>query len=53
MNVFQKAYHGEIHVDFVGRRRQWFMLSATLVVISILALSIRGTEAAGAFVRLV
>lgn len=42
MNVFQKAYRGEIHVDFVGHRRRWFTFSAVIVAVSLLALLVRG-----------
>jgi preprotein translocase subunit SecF len=42
VNIFQKAYQGEIHIDFVGKRRLWFTISAAIVGVSMLALLIRG-----------
>jgi preprotein translocase subunit SecF len=35
-----RLYTGEISYDFIGRRRRWYTISATLMVISILALLI-------------
>jgi preprotein translocase subunit SecF len=37
-----KLYVGDISYDFVGHRRRWYAISATLLLISILALSLRG-----------
>jgi preprotein translocase subunit SecF len=42
MSLARRLYHGETHFDFVGRRRWWFGLSAVLMVISALALGLRG-----------
>ncbi|MBM3695417.1 MAG: protein translocase subunit SecF [Actinobacteria bacterium] len=42
MNLARRLYWGTTHFDFVGRRRRWFMLSAALMVVSALALGIRG-----------
>ena len=42
MSLGSRLYHGETHVDFVGRRRLWFALSGALLVISALALGLRG-----------
>jgi preprotein translocase subunit SecF len=36
-----RLYHGETNVDFVGRRRLWFTISAVAVLVSILALFTR------------
>jgi preprotein translocase subunit SecF len=37
-----RLYHGETAFDFIGRRRRWFALSATVIVIGFLALGVRG-----------
>ena len=37
-----RLYRGEVSVDFVGRRKLWYTLSAAILVISIAALLIRG-----------
>ena len=37
-----RLYTGEISYDFIGRRRRWYIVSAVLIGISILALLIRG-----------
>jgi preprotein translocase subunit SecF len=42
MNVFQRAYRGEIRIDFVGLRRRWFTFSAAIIAVSILAMLLRG-----------
>ena len=31
MSLAHRLYHGETHFDFVGRRRQWYTLSAVLL----------------------
>jgi len=36
-----RLYHGETNIDFVGRRKSWFTLSAVAVLISIVALFTR------------
>ncbi len=33
-----KLYRGEVSLDFVGRRRTWYAVSAALIVLSVLAL---------------
>jgi preprotein translocase subunit SecF len=35
-------YRGDVSIDFVGRRRQWYALSAVLLLIAIGALLVRG-----------
>jgi hypothetical protein len=30
-SIWQRLYHGETNVDFVGRRRRWFTLSLAAV----------------------
>jgi preprotein translocase subunit SecF len=37
-----RLYTGEISYDFIGHRRRWYLLSAILIAISLLALLIRG-----------
>ena len=42
MNWFRKMLRGETEYDFVGRRISWFRFSAALLVIAVLAFSLRG-----------
>jgi preprotein translocase subunit SecF len=37
-----RLYHGETNVDFVGRRRLWFLISGIAVIVSLLGIGIRG-----------
>jgi preprotein translocase subunit SecF len=37
-----KLYRGEVSLDFVGRRKMWYLISAGIIVISIVALLVRG-----------
>jgi preprotein translocase subunit SecF len=37
-----KLYRGEVSFDFVGRRRLWYTISAFILVISIVAVIVRG-----------
>ena len=37
-----RLYHGRTTVDFVGRRRTWFIISAVVILIGLGSLSIRG-----------
>jgi protein-export membrane protein SecD/preprotein translocase SecF subunit len=43
-SVLRKFYRSEFNVDFIGRRRMWFMISGTIVLVSLIALipSVRG-----------
>ena len=50
MSLASRLYHGETHFDFVGRRRWWFGLSAVLMLISALALGLRGLNLSVDFV---
>ena len=35
-------YRGESGIDFIGRRRTWFIISGVLILISLGALGLRG-----------
>jgi preprotein translocase subunit SecF len=37
-----RLYTGEVSYDFIGHRRRWYIVSAILITISILALLVRG-----------
>ena len=37
-----RLYRGETSVDFIGRRRRWYMVSALFIVVSIGALAVQG-----------
>jgi preprotein translocase subunit SecF len=37
-----QLYTGEVSYDFIGRRRRWYLLSAILIAISLLAVLVRG-----------
>ena len=37
-----RLYTGEISYDFISRRRRWYIVSAVLITVSILALTLRG-----------
>jgi len=50
MSLLSRLYHGETRFDFVGRRRWWFGLSAALMLISALALGLRGLNLSVDFV---
>ena len=39
-----KLYRGEVSFDFVGRKRTWYMISGAILVISIVALLVRGLD---------
>jgi preprotein translocase subunit SecF len=41
-SIWSRLYHGETHVDFVGRRRLWFTLSAIAMLVSIVSFATRG-----------
>ncbi len=41
-NLTHRLYTGEISYDFVARRRRWYIVSAILVTLSILAVLVRG-----------
>ena len=39
-----RLYRGETSVDFIGRRRRWYTVSAAFILISIAALAIQGLQ---------
>jgi preprotein translocase subunit SecF len=40
--IASRLYRGETAFDFVGHRRRWFALSATVILIGLLALGVKG-----------
>jgi preprotein translocase subunit SecF len=42
VGVFSRLYRGDIDIDFVGKRKIWYALSAALLLISIVGLLIHG-----------
>lgn len=42
MSKLGQLSRGETNIDFVGLRKRWFTISATLIAISLLALAVRG-----------
>ena len=43
-NLTGRLYRGEISIDFVSRKKLWYIISGCILVISILALGIRGLD---------
>jgi len=39
-----RLYRGEVSYDFVGRQRRWYTISAAILIISIVALLVRGLD---------
>jgi preprotein translocase subunit SecF len=39
-----RLYRGEISYDFVGRKRRWYMISGAILLISVVALFVRGLD---------
>jgi preprotein translocase subunit SecF len=42
MSVLSRLYHGETNIDFIGRRRLWFAISGTIVLLCLITLTTRG-----------
>ena len=42
MSRLGQLSRGETNIDFVGLRKRWFTISATLIVVSLIALAVRG-----------
>ena len=40
--IGHQLYTGEVSYDFVGKKRLWYTISATLLLVSVLAIAIRG-----------
>jgi preprotein translocase subunit SecF len=43
-NLTGRLYRGEISIEFVSRKKLWYIISGCILVISILALGIRGLD---------
>jgi preprotein translocase subunit SecF len=41
-SIWTRLYHGETHIDFVGRRRLWFTISLIAIAISVISFVTRG-----------
>jgi preprotein translocase subunit SecF len=41
-NIGGRLYRGEVSIDFVGRKKLWYTISAAIVIVSLAALLIRG-----------
>lgn len=41
-SIWQRLYHGETSIDFVGRRRTWFLLSGAVIVVGLVSLFVQG-----------
>jgi preprotein translocase subunit SecF len=39
-----RLYRGEVSVDFVGRRKMWYRISAVILLVSIVAVFVRGLD---------
>ncbi|EFC83785.1 protein translocase subunit SecF [Parafrankia sp. EUN1f] len=42
MSMLGRLYRSEFHVDFVGRRRVWYVVSGVLLTICVLSMIVRG-----------
>src|SRR5438045_26577 len=42
--VGAKLYRGEVSVNFVGRQRLWYTISALILLVSVVALLVRGLD---------
>ena len=38
----QRLYNGQLSVDFIGRRKTWYLISGAILIVAIAALGIRG-----------
>jgi preprotein translocase subunit SecF len=43
-NIGAKLYRGEVSVNFVGRQRLWYTISGLILLVSIVALLVRGLD---------
>ena len=44
MSVIRKLYQGETNIDFIGKRRLWFTISALIVLASLAVIAFRPAE---------
>jgi preprotein translocase subunit SecF len=42
--IGHRLYTGEVSYDFIGHRRRWYIVSAVLIGVSLLALVLRGLD---------
>ncbi len=42
--IGSRLYRGEVSIDFVGRKRTWYTISGAILLISIVALLVRGLD---------
>jgi preprotein translocase subunit SecF len=42
--IGHRLYTGEVSYDFIGHRRRWYLVSAIMIVVSILSLAFRGLD---------
>jgi preprotein translocase subunit SecF len=42
--IGHRLYTGEVSYDFIGHRRRWYIVSAILIAVSLLALGVRGLD---------
>ena len=42
--IGHRLYTGEVSYDFIGHRRRWYIVSAILIAVSLLALAVRGLD---------
>jgi len=43
-NIGGRLYRGEVSVEFVARKRLWYSISGLILVVSIVALFVRGLD---------
>ncbi len=41
-SVFRRLYRGETNIDFIGRRKQWYLASGVIIAICVLFMVFRG-----------
>ena len=44
MSLAARLYHGEVSVDFVGRRRIWYAISGVIIALGIVSMIFRGFD---------
>jgi len=43
-NIAGRLYRGEVSFDFVGRQKLWYMISGVILLVSVVALLVRGLD---------